>query len=260
VGDLTGDGHDDLAFAAGMAGPNQDGEAFVFFKPPSRRRVKVPIESAPLTIYADSETDPPLAFEGIESIRPNGDIYGDGHQDAVLVARYSRGFAEGQWAHVGAVGVLHGRAHFPRRLGFSQLDTILYGTQPGEIGQPSMATGTDLNGDGCSDLLINDATYFESIGSSTQYRGRMWLVLGRPNLPHVIPLQSDANRTILADTRIPGLFGFNWATGDWASDGRPALIIADHYAGDREHQLFVGRDYLFYNHSLHLRFGQPDGC
>ena len=57
----------------------------------------VPIESAPLTIDADTNSDPPLQFEGIESISPAGDVYGDGHQDALLTARYTRGFADGQW-------------------------------------------------------------------------------------------------------------------------------------------------------------------
>jgi hypothetical protein len=187
-------------------------------------------------------------------------VYGDGHRDALLIARYTVGRVDGQWQHVGAVGVLRGRRTFPPRLGFSQLDTIIYGTAPGEVGQPSMTTGADFDGDGCTDILINDASYLENIGGTLQYRGRMWLVRGRPSLPHALALESGADRTLLADTRIPGLFGFNWGTGDWNADRRPDLVIADHYAGDRERHLFAGRDYLFYNRSLHLPWRRGLGC
>ena len=93
-----------------------------------------------------------------------------------------------------------------------------------------------------------------------QDRGRMWLLRGRPDLPHTIPLKSSADRVLLADTGIPGLFGFNWSAGDWNHDRRPDLVIADHYAGDRQRHLFAGRDYLFYNHSLGLPWRRGLGC
>jgi hypothetical protein len=255
VGDLKGNGHDDLAFSAGLAGPNQGGEDFIFFGPPHPYRSHVAIESAPLTIHADNMTSPPLQFAGLESVRPNGDVYGDGHHDALLTARYTRAGDQ----IVGAVGVLRGRAHFPHSLGFSQLDTIVYGTEAGKIGQPSMAHAADFNGDGCTDLLINDPAYAEDIGGSEQDRGRMWLVRGRSDLPHLLPLEPAADRIILANNHFPGDFGFNWDTGDWNADGRPDAVIADEYSGDRQLHDFAGRTYLFYNHSLHLPWGpQPD--
>jgi hypothetical protein len=65
-------------------------------------------------------------------------------------------------------------------------------------------------------------------------------------------LESSAARILLPDNRLPGLFGFNWAVGDWAGDGRPDLVVADHYSGDRELDDRAGRTYLFYNRSLGL--------
>jgi hypothetical protein len=257
VGDLTGNGHNDLAFSAGLAGPNQGGEDFIFFGPPRPYRSHVAIESAPLTIYADSISSPSLQFAGLESVRPNGDIYGDGHHDALLTARFTRGSGN---EIVGAVGVLRGRAHFPRALGFSQLDTIVYGTEAGKIGQPSMANAADFDGDGCTDLLINDPAYKEDIGGALQDRGRMWLIRGRSNLPHLLPLEPNADRIILSNNHFPGDFGFNWDTGDWNADGRPDLVIADEYSGDRQLHDFAGRTYLFYNRSLHLPWGQQFDC
>jgi len=257
AGDLTGNGHDDLAFTAATAGPGEGGEGYIFFNPPSNWRAHVPIQSAPLTIYADSLGSPSLQFSGIDSIRPNGDVYGDGHQDALITARYTRGE---MGEYVGAVGVLEGRPSFPSTLGFSQLNTIIYGTELGTVGQPSMAHAADFDGDGCTDIVINDATYVEDIGGTQQYRGRLWLIRGQPDLPHTIPLESGADRIFLANNRYPGLFGFNWDTGDFNGDGRPDIVIADHYSGDNQLNDFAGRTYLFYNHSLHLPWDPSDGC
>jgi len=257
VGDLTGNGHDDLGFAAADAGPTGRGADYIFFRPPPRRQHVVQIESAPLTIDADSMSSPSLQFAGLGSIRPNGDVYGDGHQDALLTARYTRG-TDGSL--VGAVGILEGRRHFPRAMGFSQLNTIIYGTQTGTVGQPSMAHAADFDGDGCTDIIINDATYEEDIGGSLQYRGRLWLIRGRSDLPRTIPLEQGADRIFLANNRYPGMFGFNWDTGDWNGDGRPDIVIADHYSGDDQLHDLAGRTYLFYNRSLHLPWGRQPDC
>jgi hypothetical protein len=257
AGDLTGSGHDDLAFSAGQAGPTRRGEDFIFFEPPPRGTRTVPIESAPLTIYADQMSSPSLQFAGLGTVRPNGDVFGDGHQDALLTARYTRGPGG---SLVGAVGVLEGGPHLPAQIGFSQLRTIMYGTQPGTIGQPSMAHAADFDGDGCTDIVINDAYYLENVGGSIQDRGRLWLIRGRSDLPHLLPLEQGADRTFLANLRYPGLFGFNWDTGDWNADGRPDIVIADHYSGDRQLHDLAGRTYLFYNKSLHLPWGKQPDC
>ena len=217
VGDLSGNGHDDLAFSAGLAGANARGEDFIFFGPPPRKQATVPIESAPLTVNADQLGSPPLQFAGLEGARPAGDVYGDGRQDALLTARFTTNAGNG----VGAVGVLEGRPSFPPVLGFSQLNTIIYGDQPGHIGEPSMTRPADFNGDGCSDVLINDAYYQEEIGGTEQDRGRLWLLLGSPGLPHLVDLEPRANRIFLANNALPGLFGFNWDTGDFDGSGRP---------------------------------------
>jgi hypothetical protein len=252
VGDLTGNGHDDLAFSAALAGANEGGEDYIFFAPPPKGQTHVPMQSAPLTIYADELASPPLRFGGLDGVRPAGDINGDGRPDALLTARFTDGQIEGQRTNVGAVGVLYGSASYPARLPFSSLGTIVYGSEKGEVGQPAMSGPADFNGDGYSDILINDPNYFEEIGGEPQYRGRLWLLLGGPHLPHTLDLEPNANRILLADDRFPGLFGFNWATGDFAGNGRPDLVVADHYSGDRELNDRAGRTYLFYNHSLNL--------
>lgn len=259
VGDLRGDGRDALSFSAGLADGGA-GADYIFFAPPRPgSRISIP-SSAPLTINGDDESSPPLRFQGLQGARPNGDVYGNGHQDALLSARYTLGLVNGGWQTVGAVGILPGQRSYPRTMGFSQLRTIIYGDEPGQIGQPAMASGADFDGDGCTDILINDTSYVDYVGATEQIRGRMWLVRGGPWLPHTMTLEENATRTFLPDTRLPGLFGFNWTTGDFNGDGRPDLVIADHYAGDDELHTFAGRDYLFLNRDLHLPWHPSGGC
>ena len=95
----------------------------------------MPIQSAPLKIYADELASPPLRFEGLDG-GPAGDINGDGRPDALLTARYTDRLLNGQWTHVGAVGVLYGRTGYPARLPFSSLGTIISGSEPGQVDGP----------------------------------------------------------------------------------------------------------------------------
>jgi len=45
------------------------------------------------------------------------------------------------------------------------------------------------------------------------------------------------------------MFGYTWNTGDFDDDGRPDIVVGDHYAGDRELHEHAGRVYLFSNGS-----------
>ena len=46
---------------------------------------------------------------------------------------------------------------------------------------------------------------------------------------------------------VPGMFGYTWNIGDFNGDGRPDIVVGDHYAGDRELHDHAGRVYLFRN-------------
>lgn len=169
--------------------------------------------------------------------------------DALLTARYTEQQQGGSWRRVGAAGILYGRHNFPSALGFSQLDSILYGRPGDQLGHPAMDRGADFDRDGQDDILVNDPYYVEPVGGEDQYRGRLWLVRGRASMPRTLDVEGDADRYLLADTRVPGMLGFTWNTGDWNGDGLPDIVVGDHYAGDHQLHDHAGRAYLFYGGS-----------
>jgi hypothetical protein len=250
IGDINGDAHDELAFSVSRGGTNGRGADHLFLGTSalmtSERRA---ITDADLTVAADELDSPRLRFRRLESARPAGDVNGDGLHDLLLTARYTERLDGGTWKRSGAVGVLYGRPTLPSALDFSDLDVILYGRPGGQIGHPAMDRGADFDGDGRSDLLINDPYFVERVGGDDQLRGRLWIVRGGPGLPAAIEVESAADRVLLADTRIPGMFGYTWNTGDWNADGRADIVVGDHYSGDRDLHEHAGRVYLFYNGS-----------
>jgi FG-GAP repeat protein len=110
-----------------------------------------------------------------------------------------------------------------------------------------MNTGADITGDGYADLLVNDPYWKEKIGGELQPRGRLWLVRGQAVLPPLRTIHEAAELHFLPDNRYPGLFGYQWNTGDWNGDGRPDVVIADHYLGDGARRDHPGASYLFVN-------------
>jgi hypothetical protein len=151
---------------------------------------------------------------------------------------------------VGAVGVLRGGpAMFAGRRGFFALEGIVegMGNEVVSIGMPGMNTGSDLDGDGYADLLINDPYWFEPVQGERQKRGRLWMVRGSPVLPGRRAIQNAAHLVFLADTSVPGLFGYQWNTGDFDGDGRTDVVVSDHYLGDGARHDFPGGSYLFLN-------------
>lgn len=112
-----------------------------------------------------------------------------------------------------------------------------------------MDRGADLDGDGFADFLLNDPYFIEPVRGDPQHRGRLWIVRGGTALPRAIEVEDAAARTLLADTSVPGMFGYTWNTGDFNGDGRVDIVVGDHYAGDREMHEHAGRVYLFFNGS-----------
>jgi hypothetical protein len=246
AGDLNGDRRDELAFSVGGPGADRGSYYFFFGTPSPPIGADVPIETAALKVTADELALPALRFRGLQSVRPAGDVNGDGLADALLTARHTSARIGGEHVRVGAAGILFGAGSYPPELGFSDLGTILHGSQPGLIGQPAHDRGSDLSGDGRADILLNDPLYVESIGGQLQNRGRLWQINGAASMPKTIDVQASASRHIVADTTIPGMLGFTWTTGDWDADGRADMVIGDHYAGDSQLHDHAGVAYLFY--------------
>ena len=80
----------------------------------------------------------------------------------------------------------------------------------------------------------------------------MWLIRSSPSQPRLVDVESSASRYIVADTTLPGLLGFTWDTGDFDGDGRPDLVISDHYEGDHSLDVNAGVVYMLGNAALRL--------
>lgn len=253
--DISGDGRDELAFGTGRGGPSGRGAVYIFWGRADGLPSEISIAEADLVIDAGDEHERAgvkMQFAELASARPAGDVNGDGIDDALITARYSKRSVGNSMTMVGAVGVLFGSEELvaKRTQPFSELPVVIIGERHGWIGQPAMDRGGDIDGDGYADILVNDPYYRESIsGSTPQYRGRVWMVRGGASMAPLIHVESDAHRVFLPDTRIPGMFGFTWTTGDWNGDGKLDVVIGDHYAGDSQRNEHRGITYLFYNGS-----------
>lgn len=210
IGDLNGDGFDDLAIATNWA---RDGE---------RRRGRVDV------LYGGPSLDnrPDLTLIGPDpdgwfgsSLCALGDIDGDGFDDFAVGAQRARGFEPGS----GAVYLYRGGsppAMRPWR--------TLRGEHSGDQFGQRIAAAGDLDGDGVTDLAVG-ALYSDAAGSSS---GATYLHLCGPRMDET------------ADARIPGLAPHDWAghtlttLGDaWGSGfaglliGAPSAIGTGHMMG-----------------------------
>jgi hypothetical protein len=251
VGDITSSGHDALAFTAGSAGPSGSGQAYVFTRPPPRSsRAPTDMRTAPLVVSADAlqTAGLQLRFRGLESARPAGDVNADGIPDMLVTARDTQSVLGGHWTPVGAAAVLYGRRDaLTGGIGLSAFDHVYYGDERGQVGQPASDHGADFDGDGRADVLVSDPYYLEPLGGQLQQRGRMWLIARVADQPKLVAVERAATRTLLADTSLPGLFGYTWDTGDIDGDGRADLLVGDHYEGDPALDIHAGVVYLYRN-------------
>ena len=258
VGDINKDGFDDLAFATDGGGSAGRGAIYIFQGGSGYLRFGPHyFADADLTVAAEDEPmhgivhDQPfdMKFWGLHSARSGGDVNGDGIPDLLIGARYSQRLVNGAWIYAGAAGIFYGRYNFRGNYSFSSADVFVIGERPGWIGHPAVERNGDLDADGYSDLLINDPYYVENIGGVPQYRGRLWVIRGAKDLPRFLEVEKDASLTFLADNTIPGMFGYEWDTGDWNGDGRLDIVIGDHYAGDSVRHEHRGVTYMYYNGS-----------
>jgi hypothetical protein len=254
VGDITGSGRDALAFTAALTGPTRGGQAYIFTRPPAASGHRpVDMRAADVTVTADEldQGSLHLRFMGLESARPAGDVNGDGVPDVIVTARHTLSLLGGEWTPVGAAAVLYGRrGGLPASIPLSSSDHIYYGDEHGQVGQPATDHGADFTGDGRADVLLADPYYLEPIGGQLQERGRMWLVASTPAQPKLVDVEASASRYLVADTTLPGLFGFTWDTGDFDGDGRPDLVVSDHYEGDHALDVHAGVVYLWRHSGL----------
>ena len=224
VGDLNGDGIDDVAFGASTAsGPsnarNASGEVHIVF---GRETWPVPwdilFRPPDVTIYG---VDPGDTAGHAAAV---GDFDGDGIDDLAVSARFADGPLNAR-SSCGEVYLVRGRAEWPATLdlrnddaGLTNADATVFGQDLGDGLGRSLAMG-DVNDDGLDDLIIG-ATSGDGPNNQCNQCGDVYVVFGEASPPRIYDLD-DAGA---ADVELFGeleadFFGWAVATLDFDGDG-----------------------------------------
>lgn len=229
LGDLDGDGHDDVAIAAkgsARGGAEDTGAVYLFYGRPTWPAV-LPLAGADAVLTGTQ------AYEqaGV-AVAPAGDVDGDGNPDVLIGAPN---------AEVG--GEVDGAAHLllgtgerlSGQVSLQERATRLSAHEVGaRLGWSLTALG-DFDGDGVDDFAVGSST---SATLQPERPGSAWIVLGGEGLTGTVDLDERGTRI---DGLAPGeLAGISVAgVGDVSGDGLADLVIG---AVEAEHEgVRVGR-------------------
>lgn len=165
------------------------------------------------------------------SLTADGDFNGDGILDLVISARDAGREKRGR------VYIFY-RTKFNLRLSASDADVIIEGEQPADRFGWRVESGTDLNGDGKSDLVVSSINVTDPERSA----GRVYVFYGG-DFPGSIDAQ-NADVIIQGETT-EELFGWDIdISGDVNGDGAPDLVVSA--VGAQKLGIFTGRVYVFH--------------
>ena len=155
VGDLNGDGFDDVVVGSDIAGGAGRGEIFIFNGPLSGTRT---VASADATITGSFPNE---SFGA--AIASAGDINGDGVNDLIVGApRFPLNGADTGRAYV-FFGPITGSVVA------TQADAIIFGEAINDDFGVSVAGGKDINGDGVPDVVVGADQLFARAGAGKAY-------------------------------------------------------------------------------------------
>lgn len=256
LGDINGDGIDDIGIGAAESNDN-DGHYYVVFGSDAMGGLPASLDLDSLDGTDGFRLDAPaLAFAG-EGISGGCDLNDDGRPDVIVEASLAD---TALLDDTGAVYVIFGREDtdpFPATIDLSSLTSGDGVTITGDVEDRvlgfSVACLDDINGDGTDDLLIGKRVR----GLDP---GRAWLIFGSSSLPDVLDV-ADLNGAngivLLGETTSQSAFGIDVASagdvnGDLINDFM-VTAIRDEPAGFN----VKGVTYVVYGRSSPANYPNP---
>jgi hypothetical protein len=204
VGDLDGDGVDDLFLGAPYAGSTSDGEQYVLYGP---------VTGDTNVADADVTIGPASTITGLR-VAANGDLDGDGQLDLTVGAPFEASFG---YAYNGAVYVFHGPLDDDVPL--SSAAALLTGEADSTYAGASVEQHGDIDRDGIDDLAIGavGASIGTAIGG-----GVVYLVYGPVTGGYDL---ANADARLYGEAEIGGV-GYDVSMGDANGDSYTDVLVA----------------------------------
>jgi hypothetical protein len=205
LGDMDGDGLDELAMASANGGGSYQGEIDVLY--PGSSTGTVSASSIAVAVLTGESSSDYFGYK-----MAGGDYNADGYADLFATAMYNDDMVTSDRGRVyGFMGPVSGT------MSASSADVMLTGdTMYGDLGT-DVAVG-DVSGDGAADVVIG-------AGYTDTYRGKVYVLSG----PTTGAFELSAAALIGgadAATEYSGYVGYSVKTmGDWSGDGADEIII-----------------------------------